>query len=126
MQRNNLMPENIRSRFERRRNRDGPRVIVVHQVIYSPVARRRPVVQSHLVDFGEFQRRFVDGRAIVVGAGGEVVDHGTAVAGRPGVPEELDGLAGGDGDVGFAWFAGFVADYVGGLVAVGGDLGVCC
>ena len=48
------------------------------------------------------------------------------MAGGPGVPEELHGLAGDDGDVGFAWFAGFVADYVGGLVAVGGDLGVCC
>jgi hypothetical protein len=45
------------------------------------------------------------------------------VAGGPGVPEELHGLAGDDGDVGFAGGAGFVADYVGGLVAVGGDLG---
>lgn len=120
------MPENIRPRFERRRDRDGPRIIIVHQIVHGPVPRRRPVVQAHLVDFGEFQPRLVDGRAIVVGASGEVVDHGAAVARRPGVPEELDGLACGDGDVGLAWFAGFVADYVGGLVAVGGDLGVCC
>ena len=44
------------------------------------------------------------------------------MAGRPGVPEELDGLAGDDGDVRFAGFAGFVADDVGGGVGVGGDL----
>lgn len=75
-----------------------------------------------MVDFGEFEGGFVDGRAVVVGAGGEVVEDGTFVAGGPGVPEELHGLAGDDGDVGFAWGAGFVADYVGGLVAVGGDL----
>jgi hypothetical protein len=79
-------------------------------------------MQPNLVDFGEFESRLVDGRAVVVGAGGEVVDHGAAVARRPGVPEELDGLAGDDGDVGFSWFAGFVADDVGGLVGVGGDL----
>ena len=44
------------------------------------------------------------------------------MAGRPSVPEELHGLAGDDGDVRFAGLAGFVADDVAGLVAVGGDL----
>jgi hypothetical protein len=79
-------------------------------------------MKPNLVDFGEFESRLVDGRAVVVGAGGEVVDHGAAVARRPGVPEELDGLAGDDGDVGFSWLAGFVADDVGRLVGVGGYL----
>jgi hypothetical protein len=45
------------------------------------------------------------------------------VARRPGVPEELHGLAGDDGDVGFARLAGLVADYVRGLIAVRRDLG---
>jgi hypothetical protein len=123
MQTNNLVPQHIRARLERSRHRHDPRIVIADQIIDRPVPRRRPVVQTNLIDFGEFERGLVDGRAVVVGAGGEVVDHGAAVAGRPGVPEELDGLAGDNGDVGFAWFAGFVADDVGGLVGVGGDLG---
>lgn len=122
MQRNNLVPQHIRARLERSRDRHGPRIVVGHQVIDRPVPRRGPVVQADLVDFGEFEGRLVDGRAVVVGAGGQVVEDGAAVAGRPGVPEELDGLAGDDGDVRFAGFAGFVADDVGGGVGVGGDL----
>jgi hypothetical protein len=123
MQRDDLMPQHICARLQRRRNRDAPRVVAGYQVVDRPVPRRRPVVQADLVDFGEFERRLVDGRAVVVGAGGQVVEDGAAVAGRPGVPEELDGLAGDDGDVRFAGFAGFVADDVGGGVGVGGDLG---
>ena len=122
MQRNNLVPQHIRARLERSRDRHGPRIVVGHQVIDRPVPWRGPVVQTDLVDFGEFEGGLVDGRAVVVGAGGQVVEDGAAVAGRPGVPEELDGLAGDDGDVRFAGFAGFVADDVGGGVGVGGDL----
>ena len=76
-----------------------------------------------MIDLGEFQSGLVDCRAVVVGARGEVVHHGAFVARRPGVPEELNGLAGYHWDVGFAWFAEFVTDDVRGLVAVGRDLG---
>jgi hypothetical protein len=122
MQRNNLMPQHIRARLQRSRDSDRPRIVVGYKIIDRPVPRCRAIVQTDLVDFGEFERGFVDGGAVVVGAGGQVVEDGAAVAGRPGVPEELDGLAGDDGDVRFAGFAGFVADDVGGGVGVGGDL----
>jgi hypothetical protein len=120
------MPQHIRARFQRARNRDGPRVVVGYQIVCAPSPRRGSALQAELVDFGEFQSGFVDCGAVVVGAGGEVVDYGAFVAGGPGVPEELHGLPRDDGDVGFAGGAGFVADYVGGLVAVGGDLGGFC
>lgn len=76
-----------------------------------------------MVDFTKFETGLVDLRAVVVGTWGQVVEDRTFVTWRPGVPEELHGLPGDDGDVGFAGCAGLVADYVCGLVAVGGDLG---
>lgn len=71
-----------------------------------------------MVEFSEFESGLVDGGAVVIGAGGDVVDYGTLVAGWPGVPVQLDGLPGDDGNVGLAWLSGFVADDVGALVAV--------
>jgi len=123
MQTHNLMPQHIRPSLQPTRNRHRPRIITRNQIVRPPSPRRRTAFQADLVDFSEFEGGFVGGGAVVVGAGGEVVEDGAFVAGGPGVPEELHGLAGGDGDVGFSWSAGFVADYVGGLVAVGGDLG---
>jgi len=117
------MPQHIRASFQRARNRHRPRIVISHQIIRPPSAWRGPGFEAELVDFGEFEVCFGGRGAVVGGAGGEVVEDGAFVAGGPGVPEELHGLAGDDGDVGFAWRAGFVADYVGGLVAVGGDLG---
>jgi hypothetical protein len=122
MQRHNLMPQHISTSLETRRNRHSPRVVVGDKVIRSPGARRRTALQADLIDFGEFERDLVDGRAVVVRAGGEVVENGALMSRRPGVPKELHGLAGDDGNVGFAGFARFVADYVAGLVAIGRDL----
>lgn len=122
MQRNNLMPQHISPRLQTRRNRHRPRIVRGNQIVRSPSPRRGSALEADLVDFGEFERGFVGGGAVVVGAGGQVVEDGALVAGRPGVPEELHGLAGDDGDVRFAGLARFVADDVGGLVAVGGDL----
>ena len=124
MQRHDLMPQHISTGLERRWNRHSPRVIVGNEIVCTPGARSRTALQADLVDFGELEPRLVNSRAVVVGAWGQVVEHGAFVAGWPGVPEELHGLAGDDGDVGLAWFARLVADYVGALVAVGGDLGV--
>lgn len=124
MQRHNLMPQNIRPGLQRTRNRHRPRIITRHKIVRSPSTRRRTALEAELVDFAELEGGFVGCGAVVVGAGGEVVEDGAFVAWRPGVPEELHGLAGDNGDVGFTRFAGFVADYVGGLVAVGGDLAV--
>lgn len=118
------MPQHISPRLQRTRDRHRPRIIRRDEVVRSPVARRRPALEADLVDFREFERGLVDGGAVVVGAGGQVVEDGALVAWRPGVPEELHGLAGDDGDVRFAGLAGFVADDVAGLVAVGGDLRV--
>jgi hypothetical protein len=116
------MSKHIRASLQRTRNRHDPRVVIRNEIVGAPGSWRGTAVQTDLVDFGELEGGFVDGAAVVVGARGEIVEHGAFVAWRPGVPEELHGLAGDDGDVGFAGFAGFVADYVGGLVAVGGDL----
>lgn len=116
------MPQHISARLQTRRNGHRPRIITRDQIISPPSSRRGSALQTDLVNFGEFERCFVDFGAVVVGAGGEVVEDGAFVARGPGVPEELDGLAGDDGDVGFAGGTGFVADYVAGLVAVGGDL----
>ena len=118
------MPQHISTGFERRWNRHSPRVIVGNEIVCTPGARSRTALQADLVDFGELEPRLINSRAVVVGAWGQIVEYGAFVAGRPGVPEELHGLAGDDGDVGLAWFARLVADYLGALVAVGGDLGV--
>lgn len=117
------MPQHVRASFQRRRNRHRPRVVRRDEIVRAPVARRGPTLEADLVDFREFERGLVDGGAVVVGAGSQVVEDGALVAWRPGVPEELHGLAGDDGDVRFAWLSGFVADDVAGLIAVGGDLG---
>lgn len=118
------MPQHISTRLQRARDRHRPRIVRRDEIVCPPVSRRRSTLEADLVNFGEFERGFVDGGAVVVGARGQVVEDGALMAGRPGVPEELHGLAGDDGDVRFAGCAGFVADDVAGLIAVGGDLGV--
>lgn len=118
VQGDHLMAKHIRASFQRRRDGDDPRVVVLHQVVLAPVAGRRAAQQADFAQFGEFESALVGCRAVVVGACGDVVDHGALVAGWPGVPVELHGLACHHGDVRAAWFAGFVADDVGALVGV--------
>lgn len=119
VQRDNLMTKHVRASFQRRGNRDDPGVVVGDEIVSAPCARCWAALQADLIDFGELEGGLVDLCAVVVGAGGEVVQHRAFVARRPGVPEELYRLPGDDGDVGFAWCTGLVADDVSGLVAVG-------
>ena len=55
---------------------------------------------------------FIDGRAVVVVAAGEIIDHGPVVRFRPRGPLQGDGVAGCDGHVGFAGGGADVADDV--------------
>jgi hypothetical protein len=68
MQRDDLMPQYIRTRFQRTRNRHRPRIVVSDKIIRTPSAWRRTAFETKLVDFGEFESGLVDGRTIVVRA----------------------------------------------------------
>lgn len=77
-------------------NSDSPGVAVGDQVVGGP-ALRRGIVEALLVDLEEGKVAGRGGSAVIASALCEVVDNGTVVRLRPGVPLELDGATSSNG-----------------------------
>lgn len=121
MQADKLVAEHVAAGGNGRRNLDRPLIAVGDELVRRPLAGRRGSVdQTLLCDLEEAEvARLRAGAA--AGALGEVVDHGTVMGVRPGVPAQGNGRPSGDGDLSRAGRGGLVAGDVAGAESVWGD-----
>lgn len=120
MKTDDLVTEDVVASRQRARDLDGPGVTGLHEVVRGPSARRAGTAdETALGDLEEAEGS--SGRGGEAVDLGQVVDDRTVVRLRPGVPGQLDAVAGLDGNGGGAGLCALVASDVRGAVAVGRD-----